>query len=443
MEFSPLDAIVTGCAFAEATSAIGVLEAGREGKGKISTEMLCTLDNFIQALLFNERVFLTADVQADGNGFHPGPVNYGGGIVGRKLIEAAGVFSPLRLNLPDPEMLSRRIDGILQPVENRKAPWFVISCAYPAGGLTIRQEMLSVDAYIIEDAIDQAGVEKFKPVFPGEHLYLGLRRSRMPLPRITQTMSDLVALRLRAAIRTEMEKLNVFVSQGAPLVPELPPIYVSRILRDCATGSDFVPILLQIRNSSAMRRFRAWMTKCAEQSRSPDLTERTKAANAWAKFTEFPLKQAIDPTEAGLSVLNVVIDTLKADVMGILGEVAGPIVNYFLSAPFLGLRQFSGKKVEPAKLDAFLTASFGDKFSRSEMNMISEHLKLPANLKDWAEVAAELTVDAGRIYPEMGPLARSYSMTMRDPAVLSEVLADFNERQAKSQRVISQDDPSR
>ena len=70
-------------------------------------------------------------------------------------------------------------------------------------------------------------------------------------------------------------------------------------------------------------------------------------------------------------------------------------MNYFLSSPYAGLKEFSGNKADPARVDAFLTETFGDKFTRSEMNMISEHLKLPANLKDWAEEEAELTACPG------------------------------------------------
>jgi hypothetical protein len=442
MDLGILDAVMTGCAFEAATSAISVLEAGSGGPGKISTELLCTLDNFIQVLLFNERVLLTGCAHTDGNRISAGRAVYRGGAEGQKLIEAAGIFLPLQANFANVETLSNRIDTVLKPVENRKISWFVITCSYPEGKLTINQEMLGGDLYYIEDAIDQAGAEKFKPVFPGEHLYLGLRAHRLPLPRVTQTMSDQVGLRLRAAVREKMEKLNAFVSQGAPLVPELPPLYVSRILRDCTCGNDFIPVLLQIRNSPAMRRFREWLAKCAEQARSAELEEREKAVAAWEKFTGFPLELAVDRTAAGMSVLNAVIAVGKMDVMGVLAEVAGPIANFFLSAPFLGLRQFSGNKVEPAKLDAFLTDSFGDTFTRTEMNMISYHLKLPSNLKDWAAETAELTAGVGRIYPDEGPLARSYSMNIRDPDVLSEAVEDFKALQAKAQRVISPNGPA-
>jgi hypothetical protein len=326
-------------------------------------------------------------------------------------------------------------------VDYRATNWYVISCAYPKAMSAMNQEMVSLDAFYLEDAIDQAGVEKFKPVFPGEHLYLGLRQRRLPMPRITQTMSDLVGLRIRTAIRSKMEKLNVFVSQGAPLVPEAPPVYVSRILRDCATGADFIPVLLEIRNSPAMRRLRAWMAKCADQLRNPDPEVRAEAAAAWEKFLDFPLEQAIDAVEAGKSALNVAIDAIQGNPLGVLSEVAGPVFSYFLSTPFRGLREFGGRKAEPARLDDFLTGAFGDKFTRSEMNLISDQLKLPANLKDWAADDAELTVGAGRIFTDRDPLARSYLISTRDPVIASDMIDEFKAAQAKA-RAAAVPDPS-
>jgi hypothetical protein len=432
MSAAPLDAVVSGTAFEDATTAISVFEKGREGTGKISLEMLCTLDNFIQTILFNERVFLTVSPWVQNGQIIPGGTQYRGGLSGRKLIDAASIFAGLPPKLSNPEPLRALVDEILKPVEAPKGDWFIIHCTLPKQYLVISQEMASMDAYLMEDAIAQAGVQRFKPVFPGEHLYFGLRASRTPMPRVTQTMPDMVTTRLRAAIRDKMSKLNVFVAQGAPMVPESPPIYVSRILRDCATGADFVPTLLKIRNSSAFRHLRAWMTKCAEQALSPDPGERMKAADAWQKFMEFPLDKAVDKTEVGVSVLNVAIDIAKADVMGVLSEVASPIVNYFLSIPFLGIREFSGGKADSGKLDAFLTATFGDQFNRGEMNMISSFLELPGNLKDWPDIGAQFSVNAGRIYPQAGPLARSFMMKITDPNVLSEIMADFDALKASS-----------
>jgi hypothetical protein len=425
MSATPLDAVISGTAFEDATTAIGVLEKGSEGTGKISLEMLCTLDNFIQTVLFNEHIYLTVSPWIQNGQIIPGGTQYRGGLPGRKLIDAAAIFAGLPPKLSDPEPLRSLVDEILKPVEAQKSDWFVINCARPKQSLVIFQEMASMDAYLMEDAIAQAGVHRFKPVFPGEHLYLGLRASRTLMPRVTQTMPDMVTTRLRSTIRDKMAKLNVFVSQGAPLVPESPPIYVSRILRDCSTGADFIPTLLKIRNSSALRHLRAWMAKCATQALGPDPAERMKAADAWEKFMEFPLDKAVDKTEVGVSVLNVAVDIAKADVMGILSEVASPIVNYFLSTPFVGIREFGGDKADSGKLEAFLAATFGDQFNRGDMNMISSFLELPANTKDWPGVGAQFCVNAGRIYPQAEPLARSFMMKIRDPDVLSEIMADI------------------
>ncbi len=442
MDFTPLDAVITGCAFEEATTAIGVLEQGAGGPGKLSAEMVCTLDNFVQALLFNERVFVSYGAWVDQGRIIPGGVAYRGGPEGQKQLYGAGFVTILNPKYADPQALSAQVEAMLKPVDPRKTNWFVVSCAYAKAQYTLNQEMVTLDGIYLEDAIQQAGVEKLKPVFPGEHLYLGLRQRRMGVPRITQTMSDAVGLRLRGGIRERMAKLNVFVAMGAPLIPELPTIYVNRILSDCASGRDFVPVLLEIRNSPALRRLRAWMAKCAERLRSPDLEERAKAADAWQKFLDYPLEQAIDRTEAGLGVLNVALDLVKADVLGLVGDVVGPVAKYFLTSSFHGLRNFSGGHADQARLDAFLTATFGDRFDRGEMHLISNFLKLPANLKDWAADEAELTVGAGRIYLDRDPLARSFMMSNQDPNVLSDIVDDFNAKWAKAKAANPPNGPS-
>ena len=433
MEITPQDAVISGSAYEDASTAIGVLEAGVEGNGRISSEMLCTLDNFVQAMLFQERIFLTISPWEENGKIIPGRVAYRGGLAGRKLIESAGIFSGLPPKFDNPEALRHQVDEILLPAEPRKYEWFIINCAYPQSKLVIRQELPSLDAYLMEDAIAQAGIEKFKPVFPGEHLYLGLRGRRLPPPRITQTLSDLVANRLNQAIRDGIAKSNIFVSLGAPLLPERPPIYVSRILRDCATGNDFVPVLLQIRNSRAFRALRAWMARCAALVQSQDSEQRAKGTDAWQKFLNYPLDQPVDKTALGIGAFNVTADLVQGDVLGAIGEVAGPIVDFFRNASFHGLQELSGNQADVKWLDAFFTDTFRDKFNRAEMFMISHHLNLPANLKDLADEDAELTAVSGRIYPDKGPLARSYTMTFRNPDELSEIMADFHDMKAKSQ----------
>lgn len=357
---------------------------------------------------------------------------YRGGGAGRQLIEGAKIFLGLPPQFANPDALRSRVDEILRPAEPRKIEWFVISCTYSQSKLVIHQELAALDAYLMEDAIAQVGIEKFKPVFPGEHLYLGLRGSRLPRPRITQTLSDMVANRLNQATRDQIAKSNIFVSLGAPMLPERPPIYVSRILRDCATGQDFVPVLLQIRNSRAFRALRAWISQCSAQIQSPDSEQRARAVAAWQKFLDYPFDQQVDKTALGVGAFNVTADLAQGDVLGAIGEVAGPIVDFFRNASFHGLKEFSGNPANVKWLDAFFTNTFRDKFNRGEMFMISHHLGLPANLKDWADEEAELTAASGRIYPQMGPLARSYLMTLRDPNELSEIMADIQDMKAKT-----------
>ena len=432
MEVTALDAVITGNAYEEATTAIGVLEAGAEGNGRISSEMLCTLDNFVQAVLFHERIFLTISPWEENGKIIPGRVAYRGGPAGRQLIEGAKIFLGLPPQFANPDALRNQVDEILRPAEPRKVDWFVISCTYAQSKLVIQQELAAMDAYLMEDAIAQVGIEKFKPVFPGEHLYLGLRGSRLPRPRITQTLSDMVANRLNQAARDQIAKSNIFVSLGAPMLPERPPIYVSRILRDCATGQDFVPVLLQIRNSRAFRALRAWISQCSAQILSPDSEQRARGAAAWQKFLDYSFDQPVDKTALGVGMFNVTADLVQGDVLGAIGEVAGPIVDFFKNASFHGLKEFSGNPADVKWLDAFLTNTFRDKFNRGEMFMISHHLDLPANLKDWADEEVEFTAASGRIYPQMGPLARSYQMTVRDPNELSEFMADIQDMKAKT-----------
>ena len=84
MSATPLDAVISGTAFEDATTAIGVLEKGSEGTGKISLEMLCTLDNFIQTVLFNEHIYLTVSPWIQNGQIIPGGTQYRGGLPGPK-----------------------------------------------------------------------------------------------------------------------------------------------------------------------------------------------------------------------------------------------------------------------------------------------------------------------------------------------------------------------
>ncbi len=51
-----LNAVIKGYAYENATVALGVLEGGLKPGSWISTEMLCTLDNFLKVTFFSEQI---------------------------------------------------------------------------------------------------------------------------------------------------------------------------------------------------------------------------------------------------------------------------------------------------------------------------------------------------------------------------------------------------
>ena len=89
-EFQSLDAVVTGCAYDYATTALGILERGNAKTGAISGEMLCTLDNFIKTVLFNDRVFVTGTAAVEDGRLVPRHV-LDGGRNKRRPFEESGV----------------------------------------------------------------------------------------------------------------------------------------------------------------------------------------------------------------------------------------------------------------------------------------------------------------------------------------------------------------
>lgn len=408
--FGSLDAVISGYAYETATTAIGVLEEGKETKRWIGTEMLCTLDNFIKVVLFNERVFVTGCADLKDNAFIPRDPKYEAGDAGLALLSEANIFHSKFEMAGDEKAVEKRVTDSVAPLDLNTSPLFVIRCDFPKRKLTIFQEMVYLDLYFIEYAIEQFGAERFKPVFPGEHLYLGLRSRRVAVPRATHTMTDIPGRRLRAAIRSKMEEINQFVPQGAPMLPELPPIFVSRILRDCKTGKDFVPVLLKFRNSSAMKRLRKWMEKLRELSQSTDLAQRSKAADALKKLNQYSPDEDIGKVEFGLSLYKIIKNVFVPDPVGIIEEIAPQVAKIFLKIPFQGLSQFGGAKIDPKKFNVFLKNTFGDQFNRGEMDFISYHLQLADDLRDWEMTDATLSTKSGRIYPDAPPLGRSFMM---------------------------------
>ncbi len=422
-----LDAVISGYAFENATTAIGVIEEGQHTKKWMSTEMLCTLDNFIKVVLFTDRIYLTGCTDLKDNYFVPREAQYGANKTGKYLLDEAEIFFPIQEYHGNANDVEELVMQTLHSVNLQESPLFVIECEFIKRKLTILQEMVYLDAYFIEYAIEQYGAEKFKPVFPGEHLYLGLRRESVASPQATYSMVDVPGHRLRSIVRERMEKLNVFVVQGAPMLPELPPIFVTRILRDCETGSDFIPTLLEIRNSPAMTSFRKWLVKCWNMSRSPDLTARKKAVEAFEKLNQFSPDDDLPAIEFGKSLLKIATDATKADIVGIVTEIAAPIIKYLGGVTFLGLRHFKEKNVDPESFKRFFQTNFGDQFNRREMDYISTLLRLPDNLTDWESEGANLTAYGGRLVSEAPPLARPCFTQVKDPAYINNAQKDFDD----------------
>ncbi len=389
--------------------------------------MLATLDNFIKVVLFNERIFVTGTAGFEANHFVPKHAECGASDAGRDLLDKAAIFLPIPEAKGDSQAVEDRLSNILSPISLAQTPLFIIQCALPKQQHVIRHEMVYLDTYFIEYAIDQFGAERFKPVFPGEHLYLGLRSQRVSVPQATQTMADVAGRRVRAIIREKMDKLNAFVSQGAPMLPTLPPMFVSRILHDSSNGSEFISVLLEIRNSPAMKRFRTWMIQCWELSHSTDLAQRTKAAEALQKLDTFSPDIGVSATQFGISLINVIKAVVTYDPVGIIDEIASPLVKYLGGIPLSGLRQFGSNNSDPQKLGTFLQDNFGDQFNRNEMDFISTLLTLPDDLAQWRKEETEFTVEGGRLDWSAPPLARPSFVRTVSPAHVTNAKKDFDE----------------
>src|SRR5580700_9750333 len=268
-----LDAYISGYAYENATIALGVLEEGSQTKRWVSAEMFCTLDNFIKVVLFSDRIFVYAVADEKDGQVVPRDAIFGASLVAKRFFEQEGIFHSLREIHADGDTVYRRVDAALAPFNPQTLPWFVINCHYSEQPLlTIHQEMVGMDAYLLEYLIGHASVQRFKPIFPGEHLYLGLRRTRCEAQGPTRTVADLAGRRVRDLIRARIGIVNKSLAlMGHPPMPTTTPVFVSSLLQECAQGSDLVPTLLEIRRSPAMRRFRQWAARCEELAASEDL----------------------------------------------------------------------------------------------------------------------------------------------------------------------------
>ena len=292
--------------------------------------------------------------------------------------------------------------------------------------VTVRQEMLSLDPYFIEYAIAQCGAQRFKPVFPGEHLYLGLRSKRLARPEATHTVADVAGIRLRALIGAEMDQLNKLVSFGAPFLPPLPPIFVTQMLDNAGQRRDLAAQILSLRDSRAIRGFRDWARKCMELARSPDPVKRKEAADAVVKLEGLSF-EAKSSTSTIINSVKLAMQLAKGDFAGIFLGYAESAIQYFSKRPLSGLEKFSGQNVDSGKLDAFLEKNFGDKFNRNDLNSVSIFLGLAENIDRWMAEDCQIEAVADRLDSSTPGLSRPYQFTVEDPGMVAAAKKDFDE----------------
>jgi hypothetical protein len=417
----PLDVYISGYAFENATTALGVLEEGRQTQRSISAEMLCTLDNFIKVVLFSERISVYGVADEKDGACVPRDAICGASPAAKHLFDQAGIFHFLQKIHVDEKEVYRRVASVLAPLNSLSEPLFAVTCRFSqAPVLIIQQEMVTLDSFLLEYLIDHAGLQRFKPIFPGEHLYLGLRRVRCEAQGPTRTVADLAGRRLRAVIRDKIQRANESVAlMGHPPLPTTPPIFVAALLRECARGADLVPTLLEIRGSPALARFRRWAAQCEEFAASEELDKRTQASQAVAKVLKFSPQDDMSGKDFGKGVLNIIKDAKAGDVLGIVAEVLDPLLTFWGGLPLSALRAFSGANADPKHVDTFLQKTFNDKFDLTEMEYISSLLWLPDNLIDWKNLSVSFDVTSQRLVPGAPNLARPCFITTDNPNSVS------------------------
>jgi len=438
--FRPLDVVITGYAFENATTALGVLEEGNKAKRWISTEMLCTLDTFIKVLLFSDRIFFGGCAGETEGRATPRNPRFGASETARALFQENELFHPIDTFEGDGERAKAAVAAALKPVESFGDPFFVLTCSWKAKQLQIRQEMLTMDAFFIEYSIEHGGLSRFKPIFPGEHLYLGVRQQKVQSPMSTHTIADLAGRRIRMLVREKMRRINDLVSVGILPIPALPPVFVartlydssrpsflSRILRRQSKGSNIVRTLLEIRNSSAMIRFRKWISDCMELMTTKDVSKLERVRKTYDRLNAFALEDDITKEEFSKGALTIIGAVPKADVLAILKEVVSPVMKYYAGFPLGVLRGFGGHEGESIQVEQFLERTFSDKFTASEMDYISTLLELPDNLEDWKNEDMVFQTHAGRIDPGAPNLSRPCFIQTANTQHIANAEGDFAE----------------
>jgi hypothetical protein len=393
--FGPLDSVITGYAYENATTALGVLEANRKDKGWISTEMLCTLDNFIRVVLFSDRIFVHeahTELKMLADRLHvtvsKGPF-FGASAKTKSRFDAEGIFHSLPLVGADdtPDKTLARAERTLKAVKADTHALCTLQASWPDESLVVWQEMHFNDIAFIEAIINQCGLGRFKAVFPGEHLYLGLRGGA----NFSQSIADLAARRLRAVVRGKLKTLNEkHEALGALPLPELPPLFLLRLLRDSPDSSQLTDTLFSVRLSAPFLKFRQCVAQCHKMLESNDVAAHEKAEKVIGLFRNF----TFEPEEGVGKLLKHMFKVGKAAVSASAGDIKEPAEEIFeLSTmlfkligrhPLLALEEFGAKKADPKKLDAYLQQKFGDKFNLGEMHSVATFLAFPETAPDWS-----------------------------------------------------------
>lgn len=401
--FGPLDSVITGYAYENATMALGVLEAEGKKEGWISTEMMCTLDNFIKVVLFSDRIFVHephTELKIRPEGIDArvtqGPI-FGASAKSKSLFDAQEIFHVLPLvgTGDTPDKTLERAEATLKTVKAGTDAVCTLQASWPDESLVLWQEMQFNDIAFIEGIIHQCGVGPFKPVFPGEHLYIGLKGET----GYSQSIADLAARRLRAVVSEKLKTLN---QQHEPLgalpLPELPPLFLLRLLMDSSDKSQLTSKLFEIRRSPPFSRFRRSVAECHKMLASDDVAAHEQAEKVITLFRNFKFQ----PVKGHWTWLKHGFKVVKAALAASGGDIKEPAEEIFELSnilfkmigrhPLLALEEFDAKKTDPRKLDAYLQRKFGDKFNLSEMHSIAMLLSFPETASDWA--AARVTFEA-------------------------------------------------
>jgi hypothetical protein len=437
-----LDSVITAYAYENATTALGVLEGRGPAGSKISTEMLCTLDNFIKVVLFSDNVYIhpshaeieitrVSPVMAAVSTIVSDYPSFGAGEEARLEFDGSGIFHllPLREFGERVKDQFRRTVVFLNTIKPESDVWCVLNATWPNNIQVIWQEMLVSDLLFIDEAISCCGLQHFKPVFPGEHLYLGLRNVDAPY----QMIGDIAMRRLRDQICTRLRQLNEQQTiLGASPLPVLPPIFVSRLVAACGDRRNLSSTLFKLRMSDPFRRFRDCIRDCHKMLESEDVNKRSKVGEVIKMLNHFEF-----PNHSGAEAwVKHGFKAVKAIAAGLRGSILGPLQEIFELSTLLfkvlsesalsALNEFNvTKKADPIRIDAYLRRNFGDCFDLSERHFVATLLSLPETAKDWQVQGVSFAAGPGRLNTGDPPLGRAYRQLTQDRTMLDAMLRKY------------------